>query len=363
MYRHRRQRLLKNLVSPVHRESGVYSDKAQRGCTTRASVRGTREAEGLGGPINAIRGPQSRRDFAYTSSHAWQFPAVVPGVGGTNSGAVFVPARCQEGSGPPPACFRPGPKGLSRGNSSPAGDGNPQFVAGLREQSHRLGLDSDILWPGFLRGDHKRAVLSDSHIFVLPSYSENFGVAVVEAMGASLPVIVSDQVGIHREISATNAGLVVTCSVEQIESALMKAVRDAPLRARMGANGASRPSNSRPKSSLERSVKHMPESEFILASPPSRSPASRTELSRITAVVLTFNEERNLESLSSVDCTADHIDSGRRLWKRRPYRGDRETMRGCIHRASLQRRSHTRQWQWALKQVTPSDGVDSCAGC
>ena len=119
-----------------------------------------------------------------------------------------------------------------------AGDGDPNFVTGLKQQASSLGLDSGIVWTGFLRGEEKNAALADADLYVLPSYSENFGVAVVEAMGAGLPVIVSDQVGIHREIARAQAGLVVECTVERIESALMTAIGDDGLRARMGANAA-----------------------------------------------------------------------------------------------------------------------------
>jgi glycosyltransferase involved in cell wall biosynthesis len=116
-----------------------------------------------------------------------------------------------------------------------AGDGDSAFIAGLKRHSQRLGLDAGVLWAGFLQGEEKLAVLADADVFVLPSYSENFGVAVVEAMAAGIPVIVSDQVGIHREIAKAQAGLVVKCSVEELVCALERTVADAPLRARMAA--------------------------------------------------------------------------------------------------------------------------------
>ncbi len=119
-----------------------------------------------------------------------------------------------------------------------AGDGDSEFVDGLKQQALRLGLGQYVSWTGFLRGEEKRDAFADAGIFVLPSYSENFGVAVVEAMGAGLPVIVSDQVGIHREVAKADAGLVVECSVESLESALTRALGDEQLRARMGANAS-----------------------------------------------------------------------------------------------------------------------------
>ena len=117
-----------------------------------------------------------------------------------------------------------------------AGDGDAIFVADLKEQARRLGIDSEIIWAGFLQGETKNAVLADADVFVLPSYSENFGVAVVEAMGAGIPVIVSDQVGIHREVSEAEAGLVVQCVPEQLEIALTKMIADRQLRTTMGRN-------------------------------------------------------------------------------------------------------------------------------
>lgn len=117
-----------------------------------------------------------------------------------------------------------------------AGNGDPELVEGLQQQAGRLGLGDGLLWAGFLEGAKKQNAYADADIFVLPSYSENFGVAVVEAMGAGLPAVVSDQIGIHDQIAAAGAGIVVGCVVEQIESALVKLIEDVGLRARMGEN-------------------------------------------------------------------------------------------------------------------------------
>ena len=44
--------------------------------------------------------------------------------------------------------------------------------------------------------------------FVLPSHQENFGIAVVEALACSKPVLISNQVNIWREIKAAGGGIV-----------------------------------------------------------------------------------------------------------------------------------------------------------
>ena len=118
-----------------------------------------------------------------------------------------------------------------------AGDGDPVFVRGVKREADQLCLSDGIIWTGFLRGERKSAVLADADIFILPSFSENFCLAAVEAMAAGIPVIVSNQVGIHREIAMARAGLVVECTVKQIESALGKLLSSAQLRVSMGVNG------------------------------------------------------------------------------------------------------------------------------
>jgi glycosyltransferase involved in cell wall biosynthesis len=117
-----------------------------------------------------------------------------------------------------------------------AGDGDKTLLEGLKRQANQLGLGEGILWAGFLQGEIKRNALADADLFVLPSHSENFGVAVVEAMGCGVPVIVSDQVGIHREIAEAEAGLVVECSVPQLEEALTRAVCDPVWRCKASGN-------------------------------------------------------------------------------------------------------------------------------
>ena len=125
-----------------------------------------------------------------------------------------------------------------------AGRGDDAFVDRLRAQSQRLGIQSDVIWAGFLEGETKRTAFAAAEILVLPSYSENFGIAVVEAMASGLPVIVSDKVAIHREVSGGNAGLVVHCDAGEVSEAIVRLLNDCEMRSRMARTPSFAPANS-----------------------------------------------------------------------------------------------------------------------
>jgi glycosyltransferase involved in cell wall biosynthesis len=97
------------------------------------------------------------------------------------------------------------------------------------------GIGARVTFTGLLSGEAKLAAFRDAACFALPSYSENFGIAVVEAMACGLPVLVSDKVNIWREIAAAEAGRVVPTSVEAVADGLEAILRDPPAAAAMGA--------------------------------------------------------------------------------------------------------------------------------
>lgn len=107
-----------------------------------------------------------------------------------------------------------------------AGHGESNYLAQLRSFAQELEIESDIVWPGFLEGREKLSAFASASIFVLPSYSENFGIAVVEAMAAGLPVVISDQVGIHREVARYEAGVITSCNVGALTKALESLICD-----------------------------------------------------------------------------------------------------------------------------------------
>jgi glycosyltransferase involved in cell wall biosynthesis len=161
-----------------------------------------------------------------------------------------------------------------------AGDGKPELVRDLKALSRRLGIASDILWPGFLSGSHKAAALAAAAVFVLPSYSENFGIAPVEALAAGLPCVISDQVGIADDVQTARAGLVVPCQPAALAEALLDAVRDQALRDSMSSNARSLARYKFSIDAMARSLVSLYES--VLGDSESRQPALACETSART---------------------------------------------------------------------------------
>jgi glycosyltransferase involved in cell wall biosynthesis len=58
-----------------------------------------------------------------------------------------------------------------------------------------------------ISGAIKWGALRAAEVFVLPSHQENFGIAVVEALAAGAPTLISNKVNIWREIEADGAGM------------------------------------------------------------------------------------------------------------------------------------------------------------
>ena len=81
-------------------------------------------------------------------------------------------------------------------------------------------LQESIKLVGMLTGDVKKAALSDADIFALPSYSEGFSIAVLEAMAAGVPALVSGRVGFDNAIEEHSAAVVVPLTHEGVRDGL-----------------------------------------------------------------------------------------------------------------------------------------------
>jgi len=100
----------------------------------------------------------------------------------------------------------------------------------------RIGDRVRIL-PRTVIGSEKERLFAAARLFVLPSYSENFGNTVLEAMRRGVPVIVTPEVGAAEIVRKSGAGLVVAGDPEPLGSAIGRLTADLNLARSMGEAG------------------------------------------------------------------------------------------------------------------------------
>jgi len=113
---------------------------------------------------------------------------------------------------------------------------DPAYERQIYAQIQQSALAERTAIAGFVSGEDKAALLQAADLFVLPSYYENFGIAVAEAMVAGVPVVISDQVYIWDQIQQAEAGWVSPCTVSGLVEQLRLALADGAERQRRGEN-------------------------------------------------------------------------------------------------------------------------------
>ncbi len=95
-----------------------------------------------------------------------------------------------------------------------AGPDDHAYGREMRALAESLGLGGRITWTGMVGGDLKWGAFHAADAFVLTSHQENFGIAVVEALACGVPVLITSQVNIWREIHEAGAGFVDSDDVQ-----------------------------------------------------------------------------------------------------------------------------------------------------
>ena len=79
----------------------------------------------------------------------------------------------------------------------------------LEKYVKKLKLNNNIIFTGFLDKEEKEKYILDSSIFVLPSYSESFGLVLIEAMSYGLPCVAFDSSDGAKELLKNNVGILI----------------------------------------------------------------------------------------------------------------------------------------------------------
>lgn len=93
----------------------------------------------------------------------------------------------------------------------------------LESLAQRLYLGDMVKFIGPVFGDDKRDAFAAADLFILPTHSENFAIAVAEALGAGIPVITTRGAP-WEELQTYDCGWWVDISVGAIKNALLAAI-------------------------------------------------------------------------------------------------------------------------------------------
>ena len=113
------------------------------------------------------------------------------------------------------------------------GDGLTTYIASLKSLALELGIEQKVVWAGHLSGEAKAAAFGVASVFALSSFSENFGIAAVEALAAGVPSVLSESVAIAGDARDAGAAFVSTTDPESIAKAIASLLDDAAVRHRM----------------------------------------------------------------------------------------------------------------------------------
>jgi glycosyltransferase involved in cell wall biosynthesis len=118
-----------------------------------------------------------------------------------------------------------------------AGNDDEEYQPKLLELARTLGVADRVIFLGPVSDAHKWSLYERALMFVLPSYSENFGNVVAEAMAMGCPVVVTSEVGIAPLVEAAGAGVVTDGAPEKLAVTIRELLLDPQRRQEMGRRG------------------------------------------------------------------------------------------------------------------------------
>ena len=105
----------------------------------------------------------------------------------------------------------------------------------LEALAERLGIGHAVAFTGMLSGTDRADALATARLWALSSHTENFGVAVVEAIAAGLPVVISRAVNIAPDLEAGGVAVVPELEAGAFAREIARLLADESAAAEMGA--------------------------------------------------------------------------------------------------------------------------------
>ena len=118
-----------------------------------------------------------------------------------------------------------------------AGNDEENFQPQMDALAREIGVAERVRFIGAVADTEKWRLIASAQLLALPSYNENFGIVVLEAMAAGCPVVVTPEVGLAAAVRESGAGMVAPGTPAELAEAMKTLLADESLRARMGAAG------------------------------------------------------------------------------------------------------------------------------
>lgn len=104
-----------------------------------------------------------------------------------------------------------------------AGNGEKAYTGLLKKKLGEKGLQDEIEFIGPQYGKNKLLAYREADLFVLPTYSENFGIVIAEAMASEVPVITTKGTP-WEELTSSKSGWWIDIGVEALHKTLQEAL-------------------------------------------------------------------------------------------------------------------------------------------
>lgn len=114
--------------------------------------------------------------------------------------------------------------------------GSGDMAKGMIEMAANLGIGHKVLFTGFLRGADIKRVFSLADLYVMPSVSEPFGIAPLEAMSHNVPALISKSSGVSEVL--THALKVDFWDIDDMANKIVAVLRYPPLSKTLQEHGA-----------------------------------------------------------------------------------------------------------------------------